>query len=105
MNEKNKLYLNDNLSKITSIFKESFCTKDFIKGGPEMTNFITNFGVASFSNSKMKKILKEEYRYKMIKFARNHLIRIYPDATHINSSNYNPVKFWIGGAQMVCLNI
>ena len=56
-----------------------------------MTKFLTNFGVASFSNSKMKKILKEGYRSKMIKFARNHLIRIYPDATHINSSNYNPV--------------
>ena len=70
-----------------------------------MTKFITNFGVASFSNSKMKKILKEGYWNKMIQFARNHLIRIYPDGTHINSSNYNPIQFWIGGAQMVCLNI
>ena len=31
-----------------------------------MSKFLTNFGVASLSNSKMKKILKESYWNKMI---------------------------------------
>lgn len=89
--EKNKLFLDDDLSRITSIFKENFQVKNFLKGGHEIAKFITNFGVASFSNSKMKKIVKEGYWKKMIHFSRDHLIRIYPDATHINSSNYNPI--------------
>lgn len=38
-------------------------------------------------------------------FARNRLVRIYPSAIRIASSNFNPIGFWSQGCQMVALNL
>lgn len=40
----------------------------------------------------------------MCSFNTAHLSRIYPAATRINSSNYNPAYYWMYGCQMVALN-
>lgn len=62
-----------------------------------MKNFLTNFAVSSSSNSKMKKLLITHNINKMIRFTNHGFIRIYPNITHIFSSNYNPIDFWIAG--------
>lgn len=39
-----------------------------------------------------------------IGLTRKRLLRIYPKGSRIGSSNYNPVLYWAGGAQIVALN-
>lgn len=39
------------------------------------------------------------------RFAQRNLLRIYPKATRVTSSNYNPLLGWTHGAQMVALNM
>ena len=33
------------------------------------------------------------------------MIRVYPDASRISSSNFNPCDFWVNGVQMAAMNI
>lgn len=40
-----------------------------------------------------------------VKFTRDNILRIYPKGLRVNSSNYNPFKAWLLGAQMVALNM
>jgi hypothetical protein len=32
------------------------------------------------------------------------LLRVYPSVVHVTSSNYDPMPFWVAGAQLVALN-
>ncbi|XP_039136380.1 LOW QUALITY PROTEIN: phosphoinositide phospholipase C 2-like [Dioscorea cayenensis subsp. rotundata] len=41
----------------------------------------------------------------VVRFAQRNLLRIYPKATRVTSSNYNPLLGWTHGAQMVALNM
>lgn len=41
----------------------------------------------------------------IIRFTQKNILRIYPKGTRINSSNYDPMKAWTHGAQMVAFNM
>lgn len=47
-------------------------------------------------NQKQKDILKE--------YSKTNLIRVYPHGSRFDSSNYNPIKSWSDGCQLVALN-
>lgn len=40
----------------------------------------------------------------LIKHTRTHLVRTYPKGTRVNSTNYEPHRFWAGGMQLVAIN-
>ncbi|KAJ3757853.1 PLC-like phosphodiesterase [Lentinula raphanica] len=40
----------------------------------------------------------------LIKHTRGHLVRIYPQGTRVNSTNYLPHRYWSTGAQLVAIN-
>ena len=60
--------------------------------------------VVSLSEGKVMKYYKSE-RDKLIEFTLNSFLRVYPSGTRIDSSNYDPVKSWICGGQLVSLNL
>ncbi|GMI92216.1 phosphatidylinositol-specific phospholipase C4 [Hibiscus trionum] len=41
----------------------------------------------------------------VVRFTQKNILRVYPKATRVNSSNYNPLIGWMHGAQMVALNM
>ncbi|KAJ6504821.1 1-phosphatidylinositol-4,5-bisphosphate phosphodiesterase 1 [Mycena vitilis] len=41
----------------------------------------------------------------LIHHTRDHLVRIYPKGTRVNSTNYEPLQYWAAGCQLVALNI
>lgn len=57
----------------------------------------------SLSERTCNKIMKENMN-DLIKHNRTHVIRIYPAGTRLNSSNYEPHKFWAAGAHLVAIN-
>ena len=60
--------------------------------------------VVSLSESKVLKYYKHD-RDKLVEFSKNSFLRVYPKGTRIDSSNYDPVKSWICGGQLVSLNL
>ena len=40
----------------------------------------------------------------LIKHNQEHLVRIYPVGTRVDSTNYTPHRMWAGGAQLVAIN-
>lgn len=57
----------------------------------------------SFSENAAKKAMKKSSN-ELVNFNVDHLSRVYPSATRINSSNFNPAYYWMHGCQMVALN-
>ncbi|KZT43280.1 PLC-like phosphodiesterase [Sistotremastrum suecicum HHB10207 ss-3] len=57
----------------------------------------------SLSEKTANKIIKQSV-HDIIKHNRTHLVRIYPNGTRLNSSNYEPHRFWASGAQLVAIN-
>ncbi|KAE8734863.1 Phosphoinositide phospholipase C 4 [Hibiscus syriacus] len=41
----------------------------------------------------------------VVRFTQRNILRVYPKATRVNSSNYNPLIGWMHGVQMVALNM
>lgn len=41
----------------------------------------------------------------LVKYCSDHLVRVYPKGTRIDSSNFNPVLMWAAGVQMAALNL
>lgn len=63
----------------------------------DITNMISyNEAVMKNANSKQVEAMK--------KFTQTNLIRVYPKGTRFDSSNYNPIKSWSYGCQIVALN-
>jgi Ca2+-binding EF-hand superfamily protein len=60
--------------------------------------------MVSLSESKMLKMISQHGSSKIIGFNQKSFMRIYPKATRIDSSNYNPVPSWCHGAQVVAIN-
>ena len=59
----------------------------------------------SLSETTANKFLKrQEGAMELIKHNRNHLVRIYPRGTRLRSTNYDPHRYWAGGAQLVAMN-
>lgn len=57
----------------------------------------------SLSEKRANKMMKESVM-DLIKHNRTHITRIYPSVTRLNSSNFEPHKYWCTGTQMVALN-
>lgn len=45
------------------------------------------------------------YEKDILWFTGRNLLRVYPKAIRVDSSNFNPLNAWIHGAQMVALNM
>ena len=87
---------NDSLSCITALFKEKM----------QYFDLQTPFSMISSKESKFFECFIRNDDYMKIKrIANQNLIRIYPDAKRVESSNYNPIECWFTGAHMVALNI
>ena len=59
--------------------------------------------IFSLSERTANKVLKQSM-YDLIKHNRTHVVRVYPDGMRIGSTNYEPVKYWGAGCQLVSLN-
>ncbi|KAF8581199.1 PLC-like phosphodiesterase [Ramaria rubella] len=59
--------------------------------------------VFSLSESTANRILKQGMP-DLIKHNRTHVVRIYPKGLRLNSSNYEPHRYWAAGAQLVAIN-
>ena len=57
----------------------------------------------SMSENAAKKASKKT-PLEFMNFNENHLSRVYPSATRLNSSNFDPGTFWMLGCEMVALN-
>lgn len=59
--------------------------------------------VFSLSEKTANRILKQGMM-DLVKHNRTHVVRIYPKGTRLNSSNYEPHRYWAAGAQLVAIN-
>jgi len=67
----------------------------------EIRNFTE---MSSFPENKAEKWINSQNCKLFNDYHRNHLSRVYPAPRRIDSSNYDPIKFWNAGIQMVSLN-
>ncbi|KAF9257919.1 PLC-like phosphodiesterase [Marasmius fiardii PR-910] len=58
----------------------------------------------SLSEKRAEGMLKTGSALDIIKHTRSHLVRIYPKGMRVSSSNYEPHRFWVMGAQLVAIN-
>lgn len=58
----------------------------------------------SLSEPQLSKVAKSHPNV-VLSFTNKNLLRIYPKGMRVDSSNYNPLKAWAHGAQMVALNM
>jgi len=58
----------------------------------------------SLSENTANKLLKTGGMTDLVKHTKTHLVRIYPKGMRLNSSNYEPHRYWAGGAQLVAIN-
>jgi phosphatidylinositol phospholipase C delta len=67
---------------------------------------VTYNHVFSFAERTFDKLCKPEAQTKQLLEQHNmrHLMRVYPSGHRINSSNFDPIKFWRRGVQMAALN-
>ncbi|KAJ6591818.1 PLC-like phosphodiesterase [Mycena vulgaris] len=62
--------------------------------------------IFSLSESRANKFIQGPVgMVELIKHNRNHLVRVYPRGTRVNSTNYEPLQYWAAGCQLVALNI
>ncbi|EIN14625.1 PLC-like phosphodiesterase [Punctularia strigosozonata HHB-11173 SS5] len=59
--------------------------------------------VFSLSESTANKVMKQGMM-DLIKHNRTHIVRIYPKGTRLNSTNYEPHRYWSAGCQLVAIN-
>ncbi|KAF7979800.1 hypothetical protein HWV62_40854 [Athelia sp. TMB] len=59
--------------------------------------------VFSLSETTANKMLKHGM-HDLIKHNRTHVVRIYPKGSRIDSTNYEPHRYWSAGAQLVAIN-
>lgn len=59
--------------------------------------------VFSLSEKTANKVLKQDMM-DLIKHNKTHVVRIYPKGLRLNSSNYEPHRYWAAGAQLVAIN-
>eukprot|EP00124_Ichthyophonus_hoferi_P001627 Ihof_evm4s90 gene=Ihof_evmTU4s90 len=60
--------------------------------------------MCSIGELKARKVCSVNEGKDLMEYCKSHLVRVYPAAKRINSSNYDPVPFWNCGVQMVALN-
>lgn len=55
-------------------------------------------------NNETKERSAKTGMWELIKHNQTHLTRIYPKGTRVNSSNYQPHRYWAAGAQLAAIN-
>ncbi|KAG6865067.1 hypothetical protein C0991_005342 [Blastosporella zonata] len=60
--------------------------------------------IFSLSENKANKLLKTSTMNDLMYHTKDHMVRIYPKGTRVNSTNYQPHRFWAAGAQVVAIN-
>ncbi|KAG6809109.1 hypothetical protein H0H92_001578 [Tricholoma furcatifolium] len=61
--------------------------------------------IFSLSENKINGFIKaRDTMQGLVHHTKDHLVRIYPKGTRVNSSNYQPHRFWAAGAQLVAIN-
>ncbi|KAK7056256.1 hypothetical protein VNI00_002808 [Paramarasmius palmivorus] len=60
--------------------------------------------IFSLSENSANKYLKRGSMKDLIKHTQTHMIRVYPKGTRVNSTNFEPHRFWAAGAQVVAIN-
>ncbi len=60
--------------------------------------------MSSLNESKAKTYMVEHHPQKFQSYHQRQLTRIYPKASRQDSSNFNPIPFWLSGSQMVAMN-
>ncbi|KRZ11348.1 1-phosphatidylinositol 4,5-bisphosphate phosphodiesterase epsilon-1 [Trichinella zimbabwensis] len=64
---------------------------------------ISCYQLPSMNETAAKKLTRKHPR-RILAFTKDHILRTYPSAVRIDSSNFNPLTFWTFGIQMVALN-
>lgn len=59
--------------------------------------------IFSLSENSATKLLKKSTT-ELIEHTHKHLVRIYPKGTRVNSTNYQPHRYWASGAQLAAIN-
>jgi len=100
--------LKNNKKTIKEVVREMYFVIGLISVGMNIDKIKESnyqpWDVVSLSESKVSKFY-ETNREQLIEFTTNSFLRVYPKGTRIDSSNYDPVKSWICGAQLVSLNL
>jgi hypothetical protein len=79
------------MTKITGLFKSTNGIENSESGGYECT---------SLTSEKTEKVQEQ----KLVEYTKRSFLRVYPMATEIGSSNYNPLHCLKTGAQIIALN-
>ncbi|KAG2006759.1 1-phosphatidylinositol-4,5-bisphosphate phosphodiesterase 1 [Coprinopsis cinerea AmutBmut pab1-1] len=58
------------------------------------------FSLSEYSANKLLKV----GMWDLIRHTQGHLVRIYPKGTRVNSTNFEPHRYWASGAQVVAIN-
>lgn len=74
------------------------------KFNDESLAFPANMMCSYSENLTLKHLKKDDVVEGWIQHNKNHLSRIYPKGTRVDSSNYNPTAAWAAGNQLVALN-
>ncbi|ESK97767.1 1-phosphatidylinositol- -bisphosphate phosphodiesterase [Moniliophthora roreri MCA 2997] len=60
--------------------------------------------IFSLSENSANRYLKRGSMKDIIKHTQTHMVRVYPKGTRVNSTNFEPHRFWAAGAQVVAIN-
>lgn len=77
-----------------------FCFERLVREGG-IPNF---YEMSSFPETKVEKWISRQYCKMFLKYLTLQFSRVYPKGQRIDSSNYDPVRMWNCGCQMVALN-
>ena len=87
------------LSDITALFAKKWPT--FWRPGMPFTD---GWAMCSYKEGVSEKHVKDGRKAEWATHNTRHFSRVYPRGTRVDSSNYNPAKFWDAGVQMCALN-
>lgn len=59
--------------------------------------------IFSLSENSANKLVKASMT-DLVKHNQTHMVRIYPKGTRVNSTNFEPHRYWAAGAQVVAIN-
>lgn len=77
----------------------------YCRAVPFSPESIGNFTeMSSFPEAKAEKWLSPNHVKFFLKYHRNQFTRVYPKGSRLDSSNYDPIRLWNSGVQMVALN-
>jgi phosphatidylinositol phospholipase C gamma-1 len=77
----------------------------YCRAVPFSPESIGNFTeMSSFPEAKVEKWLSPSHVKFFLKYHRSQFTRVYPKGSRLDSSNYDPIRLWNSGVQMVALN-